>query len=173
MTFSWTPSTTRPCLSKLGKKYRWSTKHVKETNLSINQGKACQLCLVWRRQVEKPDCLPTSEQKQVNIPELNHTNCCGVRKNGLERKLTFRFNKIFGGFIMRQAFELGWANAHVFGNFHHLDIKDQYPLDTKVHDISVKANAVPGVCIWTTSGSELPLRSAPCFTSTPRSAMFK
>lgn len=26
-----------------------------------------------------------------------------------------RFNKIFGGFIMRQAFELGWANAHVFG----------------------------------------------------------
>ena len=35
-----------------------------------------------------------------------------------------RFNKIFGGFIMRQAFELGWANAHVFGKFHHLDIKD-------------------------------------------------
>ena len=26
-----------------------------------------------------------------------------------------RFNKIFGGFIMRQAFELAWANAYVFG----------------------------------------------------------
>jgi len=26
-----------------------------------------------------------------------------------------RTNKIFGGFIMRQAFELGWANAYVFG----------------------------------------------------------
>lgn len=26
-----------------------------------------------------------------------------------------RFNKIFGGFIMRQAFELGWANTNVFG----------------------------------------------------------
>jgi acyl-coenzyme A thioesterase 9 len=26
-----------------------------------------------------------------------------------------RFNKIFGGFIMRQAFELAWANTHVFG----------------------------------------------------------
>ena len=74
---------------------------------------------------------------------------------------------------MRQAFELGWANAHVFGNFHHLDIKDFYLFDNKVHDISVKANAVPGVCIWTTSGSELLLRLEPCSTSTPRSAMFK
>ena len=26
-----------------------------------------------------------------------------------------RFNKIFGGFIMRQAFELAWANTNVFG----------------------------------------------------------
>jgi acyl-coenzyme A thioesterase 9 len=26
-----------------------------------------------------------------------------------------RFNKIFGGFIMRQAFELAWANSYVFG----------------------------------------------------------
>ena len=26
-----------------------------------------------------------------------------------------RFNKIFGGFIMRQAFELAWANTYVFG----------------------------------------------------------
>jgi len=26
-----------------------------------------------------------------------------------------RFNKIFGGFIMRQAFELAWANSFVFG----------------------------------------------------------
>lgn len=26
-----------------------------------------------------------------------------------------RFNKIFGGFIMRQAFELAWANTHVYG----------------------------------------------------------
>jgi len=26
-----------------------------------------------------------------------------------------RFNKIFGGFIMRQAFELAWANAYVYG----------------------------------------------------------
>ena len=26
-----------------------------------------------------------------------------------------RFNKIFGGFIMRQAFELAWANTFVFG----------------------------------------------------------
>ena len=25
-----------------------------------------------------------------------------------------RFNKIFGGFLMRQAFELAWANAYVF-----------------------------------------------------------
>ena len=25
-----------------------------------------------------------------------------------------RFNKIFGGFIMRQAFELAWANAFTF-----------------------------------------------------------
>ncbi|XP_023335369.1 acyl-coenzyme A thioesterase 9, mitochondrial isoform X2 [Eurytemora carolleeae] len=27
-----------------------------------------------------------------------------------------RFNKIFGGFIMRQAFELAWANTHVYGH---------------------------------------------------------
>ena len=26
-----------------------------------------------------------------------------------------RFNKIFGGFIMRQAFELAWANVYIFG----------------------------------------------------------
>lgn len=26
-----------------------------------------------------------------------------------------RFNKIFGGFIMRKAFELAWANAYVYG----------------------------------------------------------
>ena len=26
-----------------------------------------------------------------------------------------RFNKIFGGFIMRQAFELAWANTYVYG----------------------------------------------------------
>ena len=25
-----------------------------------------------------------------------------------------RFNKIFGGFIMRQAFELAWANTYTF-----------------------------------------------------------
>ena len=25
-----------------------------------------------------------------------------------------RFNKIFGGFIMRQAFELAWASAYVY-----------------------------------------------------------
>ena len=85
-------------------------------NLFINQGEACQLCLVWRRQVEKPDCLPTSEQKQVKIADLE--------KIIIEENLTLRFNKIFGGFIMRQAFELGWANAHVFGNFYHLAIKD-------------------------------------------------
>jgi acyl-coenzyme A thioesterase 9 len=31
----------------------------------------------------------------------------------LDHKNTF--NKIFGGFIMRQAFELGWANTLIFG----------------------------------------------------------
>ena len=36
-----------------------------------------------------------------------------------------RFNKIFGGFIMRKAFELAWANAYVYGCrrpfIHHMD----------------------------------------------------
>ena len=26
-----------------------------------------------------------------------------------------KYNKIFGGFIMRQAYELAWANTYVFG----------------------------------------------------------
>ena len=103
----------------------------------------------------------------------SETTCCGDWKDFWEGNVTHRFNKIFGGFIMRQAFELGWANAHVFGNFYHLD-KDWYPFDNKVYKtFLLKVNADPGVCIWTTSGSELPLRSEPCSTSTPRSAMFK
>ena len=33
----------------------------------------------------------------------------------MKRQIVSSFNKICGGFIMRQAFELAWANSYVFG----------------------------------------------------------
>jgi len=39
---------------------------------------------------------------------LDHVIVCQPQNRNI-------YNKIFGGFIMRQAFELAWANAHVFG----------------------------------------------------------
>ena len=67
---------------------------------------------------------------------------------------------------MRQAFELAWANAHVFGKFHHC----QNALDANYYS---KVNAGHGVFTWTTSGSVLQSRLEPCSTSTHRSAMCK
>ena len=74
---------------------------------------------------------------------------------------------------MRQAFELAWANAHVFGKenswFSPLTKCSWCLLNASI----LKANVVPGVSTWTTSGSELLLRLELCSTSTHRSAMFK
>ena len=61
-----------------------------------------------------------------------------------------KFNKIFGGFIMRQAFELAWANTYTFRS------------TTTLSDLSDKNNCeiftAEGdlfVCTWPTFGSEL------------------
>ena len=36
-------------------------------------------------------------------------------------------NKIFGGYVMRKAYELAWANATIFGLvFHSIELKIQY-----------------------------------------------
>ena len=48
-------------------------------------------------------CQPQNRNRLENVKEYE------------SKPLAIRFNKIFGGFIMRQAFELAWANAHVFG----------------------------------------------------------
>ena len=51
-----------------------------------------------------------------------------------------RFNKIFGGFIMRQAFELGWANAYVFAK--------ERPFIVYMDDISFEAPVEVGSLLY-------------------------
>ena len=61
-----------------------------------------------------------------------------------------RFNKIFGGFIMRQAFELAWANTYTFRlttTLSDLSDKNNFEIFTAGGDLFV--------CTWPTFGSEL------------------
>jgi len=51
-----------------------------------------------------------------------------------------RFNKIFGGFIMRQAFELAWANTYVFGK--------SRPFCIRMDDILFKAPVEVGQLLY-------------------------
>ena len=51
-----------------------------------------------------------------------------------------RFNKIFGGFIMRQAFELAWANAYTFGR--------ERPFIVYMDDISFEAPVEVGSLLY-------------------------
>ena len=50
---------------------------------------------------------PTNSQWMEDAKLKNLIICQPENRN--------RFNKIFGGFIMRQAFELAWANTYVYG----------------------------------------------------------
>lgn len=54
-----------------------------------------------------------------------------------------RFNKIFGGFIMRQAFELAWANAYIFGK--------ERPFIVYMDDISFEAPVEVGSLLYFSS----------------------
>jgi len=51
-----------------------------------------------------------------------------------------RFNKIFGGFIMRQAFELAWANVYIFGK--------ERPFIAYMDDISFEAPVEVGSLLY-------------------------
>merc|ERR1712142_494582 len=50
------------------------------------------------------------------------------------------YNKIFGGFIMKQAFELAWANTYVFGK--------SRPLCRRMEDILFKAPVEVGQLLY-------------------------
>ena len=68
-----------------------------------------------------------------------------------------RFNKIFGGFIMRQAFELAWANAFTFRfnqnliqllNYWHFFFSKSRPFCMHMDDILFKAPVEVGNLLY-------------------------
>ncbi len=60
-----------------------------------------------------------------------------------------RFNKIFGGFTMRQAFELAWANAYVYSG--------QRPYIKHMDDISFKKPVPVGCLLYFNSQAKISL----------------
>lgn len=50
-----------------------------------------------------------SAEKYLQLTSVLFPSVCA----GQERNI---FNRIFGGFLMRKAYELGWANACSFGS---------------------------------------------------------
>ena len=73
-----------------------------------------------------------------------------------------RFNKIFGGFIMRQAFELAWANAFTFRfNQNLIQLLNYW-------HFFILVNQDLFVCTWMISCSKLLLRLETFCISTPK-----
>ena len=63
-----------------------------------------------------------------------------VKAKKIKIQFASRFNKIFGGFLMRQAFELAWANTYVYTRTR--------PMIQHMDDISFKKPVSVGALLY-------------------------